>query len=76
MSSPQVAVFEQLGPAPAEDLSEKKQVSGTISAPLDAEDSQSHGGQQKSCRTTSIFAVAGCVSRDGPLRLWGRIITG
>lgn len=70
MSSPQVAVFEQLGPAPVEDLSEKKQTSGTIAAPLDAEESQSHGDKQKSCRTTSIFAVAGCVSRDGPPPGW------
>lgn len=74
MSSPQVAVFEQLGPALLEDPSEKKQTSDTIAAPLDGDEPQSEGDKQKSCRTTSIFAVAGCVSRDSPLRLRGRMI--
>ncbi|KAG6358564.1 hypothetical protein INS49_012081 [Diaporthe citri] len=57
-SPPQVAVFEQLGPTSATDLSEKKQASGAAAAPLDG------GGGRKSSRTTSIFAVAGCTAAN------------
>lgn len=67
-----MAVFEQMGHAPAADLSEKKQASGAVAAPLDGGDeSQIHEGGQESCRTTSIFAVAGCVSPHGPPQYHG-----
>lgn len=67
-STTQIAVFEQLEPTPAADLSEKKQTTGAVAAPLDGgEESQPLEDEQRSCRTTSIFAVAGCVSpRDNP----------
>lgn len=64
-SQSQTAVFEQLGPASGADVSEKKQTSGTVTAPLDEGESlprEISDDEQKSCRTTSIFAVAGCVS--------------
>lgn len=67
MSSPaQMAVFEQLGAATAADRGEKKSTADTVSAPLDGEESPIREDEQKSCRTTSIFAVAGCVSFHGP----------
>lgn len=66
-SPPQVAVFEQLGPTPPADLNEKKQASDAVAAPLDEEESSAREGEQKSRRTTSIFAVAGCVSSYWPL---------
>lgn len=66
-SQTQVAVFEQLGPVPEANMGEKKQISGAFAAPVDGgEESQHRKDEQKSSRTTSMFAVAGCVSRHAP----------
>lgn len=71
-SQPQTAVFEQRGPPSGADLSEKKQASGTVAAPLDEEEPlprEISDDEQQSCRTTSIFAVAGCVSPYRPFQM-------